>query len=177
MNKELRITNKDGRVPHSKKGFGLIEVLIATAIILTSLVALAAASQISFRVIADSLKRIQAEFLAEEGLEVVRMLRDESWSSNITPKSTGVLYYPSFSTSTNRWVLEDTELTRIDGIFSREIIFEDVYRRNSDEDIISSSSPYSKHIDPGTREIISQIHWGNEQKVELRTYITDLFKN
>src|SRR3989338_11000440 len=92
--------------PHTltpQKGFGLIEILIASAILSASLITLTASSQIAFRLMKDSLERTQAGFLAEESIEAVRILRDTSWSNNIEFLLTETMYYLTFSTTTSEW--------------------------------------------------------------------------
>src|SRR3989338_1063894 len=134
--------------PHTltpQKGFGLIEILIASAILSASLITLTATSQIAFRLMKESLERTQAGFLAEESIEVVRIFRDSSWSAYIAPFSSGLAYYPNFSTTTNAWTFSTTTLPLIEDTFNRTVVFNDVYRRNSDGEIVSGDS-----IDPKT---------------------------
>jgi len=160
-----------------ERGFGLVEVLVASAIISASLISLVAAGQIANRAVRESSERIQAQFLAEEGLETVRILRDESWLENLASLSSGTEYYPVFSTGTSVWSLALTDPGLIDGIFRRAIVFRDVYRRDSDDDIVASTSPEANTLDLGTREVISRVSWDASRVVEFRTYITDMFEN
>lgn len=68
---------------HNKKlAFGLIEVMIASAMILMVLVALTMATRSSLRGNQDIHLRASALFLAQEGLEACRGIRDNNWSSN-----------------------------------------------------------------------------------------------
>ena len=160
------------------RGFGLMEILVASAIISASLFALAGTAQLAFRVIAENSNRVQAEFLAEEGLEVVRILRDSSWSSNIPPLSSGISYYPVFSSTSSTWMLASKDPGLIEGLFSRVAIFDDVYRRDSDDDIVASTSPDSNTLDEGTKQVTSRVSWQDDEKyVEFTTYITDMFSN
>lgn len=159
----------------NQKGFGLIEVVIASAIISASLFALAGAAQIAFRVVSESVRKAQAEFLAEESIEVVRILRDTSWSSNIDPLTRNTTYYPLFTAGTATWLLTTTNPGSIDGVFDQTIIFEDVYRDDTSEDIVASTTPDAM-IDTGTKEVISRTTWeGGGKRVEMHTYITDMF--
>lgn len=165
---------------NTHKGFGLVEVLVASVIIGTALVALAAAGQLAFRSISKSAEQLQARFLAEEGLEVVRIMRDESWSDNIASREIDVAYYPVFATSTSDWSLTDTEQPLIDNTFERTVIFDEVYRRDSDDDIVPASSADEKTIDQGTRKVTSRVLWEQAtgtMSVEVETYITNLFGN
>lgn len=157
-------------------GFGLIELLVATSVISVSLFALVAVIQASFQVTSVSGVKARAEFLAEEGVEVVKILRDNSWSSNIATLATSTPYYPVFATSTGVWSLATVSPALIDNTYTREVIIDDVYRRDSDSDIVASTSPDSKSLDAGTREVTSRVLWGSDS-LQFGAYITDLFSN
>ncbi|MAG12532.1 hypothetical protein CL630_01840 [bacterium] len=161
-----------------KRGFGLIEILIASAILSVSLVTLTATTQIAFRIMKDSLERTQASFLSEEGIEVARTLRDISWSREIAPFDVEVILYPTFSAAENEWSLATTTTPIISNLFTRTIVFDDVYRRDSDGEIVSASSTDPKTLDPDTRQITSRVVWDTPEKnVEVSTYVTNIFQN
>ena len=63
----------------AKKGFGLIEVLISAAILIVILGALVAIGRMALTNIRVSQERAQATYLAQEGLEVARQIRDTNW--------------------------------------------------------------------------------------------------
>lgn len=160
----------------NQKGFGLVEIVVASAIVSVSLFALIGASQASFKAVDDSLMRRRAEFLAEEGIEAVKILRDSGWAANIDPLTSGTTYYPSFNSSTNTWALITTNPGAVDGIFTRTITFSDVYRKNSDQDIVDVAAPDPKTLDPGTLLVVSTASWEGKE-AEIRTYITNIFQN
>lgn len=166
-------TNTDMR---NKNGFGLIEIVVASAIVSISLFALIGASKASFQAVDKSLMQKRAEFLAEEGIEVVKILRDASWSTYIDPLISGTTYYSSFNPSTNTWSLSTVNPGAVDGIFTRTIVASDVYRRNSDSDIVDISSPDPKTVDSGTILVTSRITWESKD-VEILTYVTNIFQN
>lgn len=66
---------------HNKtnQGFGLIEVLISAAILIVILGALVAIGRMALANIRISQERAQATYLAQEGLEVARQIRDTNW--------------------------------------------------------------------------------------------------
>jgi len=64
-----------------KKAFGLIEVMVASSMILIILLALTAATKSALQGNQDIYARAQALFLAQEGIETVREIRDSSWSA------------------------------------------------------------------------------------------------
>lgn len=160
----------------NQKGFGLIEIVVAAAIVSVSLFALIGVSRASFKAVDDSLMRRRAEFLAEEGIEAVKILRDNGWAASIDPLTSGTTYYPSFNSSTNTWSFSTSDPGAIDGIFTRTIVFSDVYRKNSDQDIVDVLAPDPKTFDPGTLLVLSDVAWENKT-VEISTYVTNIFQN
>ena len=160
---------------YPKKGFGLVEILIASAVLSASLIVLIATTQISLRLTKESLERTQAGFLAEEAVEAVRILRDTSWTSNIAPQTSETTYYLNFATTTNVWSLGTTS-SLVYGMFTRTVTLSDVYRKDSDSEIVASTSVDTKTLDPQTKKIKAQVEWG-ARSVVLETYIADLFSN
>lgn len=159
------------------RGFGIIEVLVGSAIISIALFALADVVRLSHRAVSGSLDKTQARFLAQEGLEVVRIARDQSYSQNINPALDGVLYYLSFSTTTSLWSLSAAPQPLIDGMYDRTLSFSSVWRNGSDDDITASTSPGGV-LDPGTKEVVATIAWnGGQATTSLSTYVTNLFNN
>ena len=178
MKYNIRYTTYDIR--YTKRGFGLIEILIATAIIGVALTTLSGVVQSAFRVTDDDVRRVQAGFLAEEGLEVARLLRDSGWEANIAPRAKDMPYYPMFDSVAGAWTIEESDPGSLDGTFSRSFVFENVYRRDSDDDIIPFSDPSSKTLDTGTVGVISRVSWRGrtgDSTVEEKTYLADLFGN
>lgn len=160
----------------SQKGFSLIEVVIASAIIAAVLSGLTWVSQTSFRMVSDSTLEARAYFLLEEGVEAVRVLRDQSWSSNLAPATSRITFYPVFTGG--NWTLSTTDPGLIDGVFSRRVIFSDVYRKTADDDIVDITAPDSKALDPGTKKMTLRVSWGPVTKEKsLSTYITNVFQN
>ena len=155
-------------------GFGLIEVIVAVTIISLTVLALIATVRLAFRTVSDSSIQIQAGFLAEEAIEVIKILRNESWATNISPKTVGTLYYPVFSTVTRAWTLTSTDPGPIDNVFSRTIVFGDTYR-NTNQDITDSTTPGAV-IDLETKFVTARISW-ESGSLKIDTYITNLFDN
>jgi|GEM_PF-710600 len=63
----------------TRKGFGIAEVLIAATIIAIILGALVSAGQAALRALYNQEQRLQAASFAQEGLEIVRQMRDSNW--------------------------------------------------------------------------------------------------
>ena len=132
-----------------KKGFTLIEVIIAAVIISTIMISIiglsASASNLSFFTLQES----QAQTLLNETVEAVKLVRDDNWS-NISSLSTSTNYYPSFSGSA--WTLTTTPNPI--GIFTQKIVFQNV-NRDSNDDIVSSGGT----LDTGTRKVTATVSW------------------
>lgn len=135
-----------------QKGESLIELLVAMGIfvvVVSSVAFLVLDSYVSGRLAKEI---TQANFLAEEGIEAVGSIRDNSWS-NLTAGNHGL------AISGNNWVFqaasEDMSLQLKEGI--RTITIEDI---GSDR-----------------KKITSQIDWNfiktRPQQVQLVTYLTN----
>ena len=158
-------------MPKLTSGFGLVEVLVGAAIMSIVLFGVMAVFQSSVRISQINVSKTQASFLAEEAVEVVRILRDVAWTSNISALTEGTPYYLEFIGGT--W---NTTITPslIDNEFTRTVTFDDVYRDEND-DIATSGT-----LDDGTRKITVDVTWGSGVRagaVQVVTYISDLFSN
>jgi len=153
----------------SNEGLTLVEVLIATSIISAFLLALFGVHNLYLKTALSNGEVIKATGLAEESLEVMRFLRDSSWSANIAPLSLDVDYGLVFDagvwqvTADNIW---------IDDTFERTITLSAVYR-DSSGDIISSGGT----LDPDTLLLVSNVSWSNRGATttkSISTYLTNL---
>jgi Tfp pilus assembly protein PilV len=152
-----------------KKGFLLVEVLVAASIITVSVLAATAVAQKSIYVSSQAFHQTQATFLLEEGAEAVRIVRDNAWT-NISGLTAGATYYPTFTGGT--WTLSTTSNTV--GIFTRTVSVANVNRDNTTKDIINSGGT----LDPGTKLVTVSISWlqgGVTITKNLQFYITDVF--
>ena len=156
------------------KGFGLLEIVIAVAIVGGALWALASVFLLAERAQELSREKLQAVFLAEEGLEVLRYLRDAGWNQNIASLALGADYYLTFASSTSQWVISSAPVPAVDGIFSRSFLVQAVLRDSGDNIAPSGTN------DPETRKIIMKVAWSFQQSsesVSLEAYLTDIFNN
>jgi len=101
----------------AQTGFNLVEAIlsIATFALLLTFLGLAFLYGPAGAVIDGN--RVQATLLAEEGLEVVRNIRDAGWS-NVLSGTYGLV------TSSNQWVLSGASDSR--DIFTRQIVISDI---------------------------------------------------
>lgn len=120
----------------------------------------------------ETTHHIQAGFLLEEGIEAVKSLRDDGWTSNITPLNAGTAYYLTWNGS--KWAATTTA-AQIENTFWRTATFSTVSRDGND-DIVTSGGVN----DPGTRKVRIDVTWDKKTAStteSIETYITNLFNN
>ncbi len=153
-------------------GLTLVEVIIATSIILVFLLAFSSVHNLYLKTAFSNGEIIKATELAEESLEVVRFLRDSSWNTNIAPLSLDTDYYLVFDAG--NWQVTTTDIW-MDNAFERKIRLSAVYR-DASADIVSNSGT----LDPGTLMVVSSVSWsrgGATTTKSISTYITNIFAN
>lgn len=160
----------------SKRGFGLTEIIVGLAIAVAVLVGTFASLNRYFKEGISNEKRVQAVLLAEEGMEAIRYIRDKGWSSTIDSLATGDEYYLEYATSTG-WSAVSDNPGYILGEFKRSFVLKDVYRDDTTDDIVSSTSPDSS-IDEGTRKAVILVAWKDHNStstITMESYITNIF--
>ena len=156
---------------NNKKGFGLIEIIVSVFIITSVFSAFYLFYQKALYIEQKSTAFIQANLLLEEGVEVVKLFRDNSWQNNIVSLATSTPYYLNFTGTT--WEATTTEIL-IDPIFDRTVVFEDVFRKANDD--IDLSGTYAT----GTLKLTVQVEWLDRSATtsqSVQTYIADIFNN
>ncbi len=146
----------------------MVEVVVAIAIITTSIFACMAVSNRAISVSKQALHMTQANFLLEEGAEAVRIIRDTNWT-NISSLNTATSYYPTYSAGA--WTLPTTS-SQV-GIFTRKINIAAVNRVAGTDDISGSGTD-----DPGTKLITVTVSWvegGQTMSKYLKFYILNIF--
>ena len=155
--------------PNIKSAFALVEVVIVTSIITASLLVLVAVAQKAIVLSYQSLERIQASFILEEGAEVTKAIRDANWT-NISGLTVGSNYYLSWNGTS--WSFSSTPSTI--GEFTRTIVIANVLRDPSTDDISSSGNS-----DAGTKKDTVTVSWpagnGTTLSKSLSFYITNIW--
>lgn len=154
-------------------GIGLVEVIVSVSILTTIMIGLISTFNYYVGAGTRSTENIQGILLAEETLEAIRFMRDSGWS-NLGTLATGTLYYLEFTGAL--WKASTTQII-IDGKFEQTFTLDDVYRRDSDDDIVSLSSPDAKTLDPDTLLISVSIVADGATTTDIATYMTNLFQN
>lgn len=157
---------------HHAAGFGLVEVVVGIGIIGVLLFSLGQIGQLALRTILHASSASRALFLAQEGTEALRILRDQSWGTNIAPLATTTTYYINFDGAS--FTLPTAPPALIDSTFTRTLAVEDVFRDGSD-DIAPSGT-----LDTKTKKITVTVSWderGTTTQEHISLYLADLFQN
>lgn len=157
------------------KGSLLIEVLIATAIIATSILASLGVLGTMARLQYRNTARIQASFLADEGIEAVKTLRNASWNTNIKNLTLSSKYYLYWNN--HAWNI-NASTTLIDGQFLRYFQLYNVYRDASFNIVASTTGGAT--IDTDMRLMSMNIEWIDEagtSSKSIDTYLYNIFAN
>ncbi len=155
----------------STKGFSLVEVLVACAIISVSTFALISSAQKGILLSNQALRQTQASLLTEEGAEAVKSIRDTSWST-ISALSLNTNYYLSYNNSTNVWSLGTSPTSLIDSVFTRTVVISAV-NRDATDNIASAGT-----LDSRTKKITINISWPESNGTKTKTlsyYLADIF--
>lgn len=127
-------------------GISLIEVLVGVSIIAVSLIAIGFSVTAYIDARAALLVNTKSVYLAEEGYEVLRALRDIDWNT-IDALALDTEHYFDISTTTIG-VTATPEI--IDSEYRRWFVLSEVYRNNSDDIVIGA---LGGTVDDGSREV------------------------
>jgi type II secretory pathway pseudopilin PulG len=127
-------------------GVTLVEVVIGIGIISVSLVAIGLSINTYVAARSALLNNLKATYLAEEGYETIRAIRDTNWNT-LDALTVNNNYYLDVSGAAPA-ITTTPEI--IDTDFRRSFIVRNVYR-NASDDIVSSTTPGAT-IDDGSRQ-------------------------
>ncbi|MFA6536660.1 MAG: prepilin-type N-terminal cleavage/methylation domain-containing protein [Candidatus Paceibacterota bacterium] len=164
LNKKRAATLKKSR------GFSLLEIVIATAILATVLLGSVGALTLAIKIASANTAKIQAAYLAEEGVEAVRILRDNGWAANIASQASP--FYLSFNGTT--W--QATSVNQyVDGIFERKVTLSSIYRDGSKKIVWSGGT-----LDTNAKKITVEVSWlsaGATTTKSISTILANIFNN
>lgn len=133
---------------HNKRGFGLIEIILAVSVFALSVMGLTGGLVYGEQSSVLALHRAQAVLLAEEGLEATRNIADESFS-NLADGDFGLAIENNsyiFSGSSDVWDIYERQIT-------------------------------VQNVDANTKQITSRVSWSqnvlNTGDIEFTTHITN----
>ncbi len=153
------------------KGISVVEVVVASTIISVFFLSLAGVYNLYIKIGARGLNTTKAAFLAEEGVEVMKFLRDTSWSTRIDPLIEGNTYYLSWNGSA--WTT--TTVPQYINEFERSVVLESVYRDSGGDIVVGSGTE-----DVNTKKVTVSIAWtdrGATTTKTVATYMTNLLNN
>lgn len=148
----------------------MVELIVISAVLSIIVIAASYVAKKSIEVSSRTIHTMEASFLLEEGVEVMRILRDTNFD-NIDPNLVGSndQYLTLVS---NTWSLIDTPQNN--GIFTRIINIYPVYRDSTTSDIVKSGGV----LDSGTAFITVTVSWQEGTEIltkNLSFYLSDLF--
>ncbi|MEK7639250.1 MAG: type II secretion system protein [Patescibacteria group bacterium] len=152
----------------SQSGVTLVEVIVGIGIITMSLVTIGLSVNSYVDARAALLNNVKATYLAEEGYEIIRALRDDDWDA-FAALAVDTTQYLSVTPVT---IAFSATPEIIDTNFTRSFILHDVYRNGSD-DIVASTTAGSTG-DDGAREVAVSVVSGNGTTT-FRAILTNLF--
>ncbi|PIP73381.1 MAG: hypothetical protein COW88_02060 [Candidatus Lloydbacteria bacterium CG22_combo_CG10-13_8_21_14_all_47_15] len=157
----------------AQQGFGLIEIVIGSAIISSALLGIVFAGGTYERVSREVRETIKVSFLADEGVEAMRSIRDDDWSV-FASLAVGTPYYLVFSGG--QWTATATPDT-IDSMFTRTVTLYNVSRDSATNKISTSSG--GTYIDAETREVRASVSFERAATTttrEVRAYFSNIFE-
>lgn len=126
----------------SQNGSALVEIIIGSAIILTGILAIASSFNTYLQYAVSNQRNIEANYLMQEGLEAMTVLRDIAWTNNFASLSTTTTYYITWNGT--RWATTTTT-QYVDGIFLRSISVSDL-KRDANDDLSTTTGTYDSNI-------------------------------
>lgn len=152
------------------QGWGILEIVIGTAIISVVLLLLIGVLTNLLRYSATNLRQVQAGLLAQEGAEAARIFRDTGWA-NIAHLTAGQSYALYFNGT--RWATSTTPVF-VDNLFDRRISVSAVCR-NANSDIAACGTN-----DANTKLVTISVAWRVGAATSTRSislYLFNLFES
>jgi type II secretory pathway pseudopilin PulG len=150
------------------RGVTVVEVMVSLFIMLLVFTFVGQTFTLFFRAQERALQHTQALFFAEEGIEILKYIRDDDWME-IDSRTVGTRYYLSVASTT---VGITTTPEVIDGRYTRSFILRSGYRSASNDLVPSTASGAS--IDGDTYIVESYVAWGSGEEVELQSILTNI---
>lgn len=156
----------------NQNGLALVEAVVAVGASLAVLLGILGVFAFILKSSLNNSAKVQASYLAEEGLEAVRILRDNGWNANIASVQTGTPFYLAFDGST--WQATTTN-NYVNNLFERQVVLDNVYR-DSNQNIVTNGGT----LDPNTKKATVSVAWsshGATTTETLMTYFSNIFNN
>lgn len=161
-------------MPSLVSGYSLVEILVAVFIFSLILGSLINMSSIYLSGAGNSLKSTKGAYLALEGIEAVKIIRDTDWAT-ISTLSTNTDYYLFWDSSSSTWKSTLTATTT-DLIFTRTFRLSPVYRNIDGDSTTTQALGYT--TDENSKKVTVSVSWWAKNSTttkSLSTYITNIF--
>jgi Tfp pilus assembly protein PilE len=155
----------------NKKGFGLIEIIIGSAVLLLVTLSVTSAYNTYINYFLTNQDNSKASYLLEEGLEAIIFLKDQNFTSNIKSLTSGSTYYLYFNGTS--WTSTTTS-QYVDSKFLRSFVVSNVNRDGSDKIATVGTN------DPNTKLVTVSVSFPASHATttkSLSTYITNIYNN
>ena len=144
----------------------LIEVVIASAIVLLLSAVLVSANFAYLRTFNTSLKTIKAVYLVEEGIEAVNLIKNNDWNG------LGNIGTDSYLVWNGTTWLSTTSQSMVDQIYERKFMTEEVYRDSSDDIVLAGGT-----LDSNTRRLTVSVSWLDNSATTTKSISTYIMKD
>ena len=154
---------------NTMQGMGIVEVVVAVSIVSVVLIFFSN----TFVQFINSGKQVsektQALYLTEEGLELMRFVRDNNWA-DISTLTSGTSYALVLSSTP----IGITTSPEVSGIFKRTFVVSNVYRNAITDDIVASTT-VGAVADTQAKYVTMNVQWGTPTStISLTTILTHL---
>lgn len=133
------------------KGISIVEIIVASAIIATSVVGIVGAIQIYLKIVHQNTRETQAVLLLDETAEALQSIRDTDYDLYIANTSLNSMYTIFWDGS--KYQLS-TSTINLPYNMTRAITFQNVSRDGSDQIVANGGT-----VDPNTKKAIITISW------------------
>lgn len=150
----------------------MVEAVIGASIIAVALVVLVQSYTLTARYAISDTKTLKAAMLSEEGVEILKFMRDSGFAANITPLTNGAVYRLSWDGA--KWVSTTTAFF-IDGRFDRTFVLSAVNRDVSNNVVASGGT-----VDTGSKKATISVAWREGSATTTKTiemYLFNVFNN
>ena len=146
------------------RGITVVEALVGISILGFVLVFVSMTQTVFFAASGKVLNTTKAMYLAEEGQELIRYVRDEDWDE-IAALTVGTDYYFDVTSGD---IATTTSPEVIDTIFTRKFVLNNLNRDANDDFVESGGSS-----DTGGRVVTVTVSWGTES-TSLTALVTNI---
>ena len=153
----------------NEKGFGIVEVLVASTISIIILLGIASYLNYAMKVSAEGAKKVEALYYTKSLIEQARAARDEDWD-NISTLTKDVSYnFQESATSPKKWVAVLGQRTF--GEYTAQIVFSEVNRDINDDIVSVGGSPDSNTIKAAST--VTYLTRDGTKQIDLFEYLTN----